>query len=129
MSGKMPAQRLFPGVCPGNRNPLEDLHTAEVTGSIPVAPTPRIPCNHRGFLHIGIFNQPLCGVRCPSGVRQRSGSASWDSLGQRPRALGVLPVGGRLNPAMRTLSPEVYDAIPPRRSNGLNHCEWSVPYL
>ena len=50
------------------------LHTAEVTGSIPVAPTTRIPCKHRGFLHSRIFNRATRSVRCPSGVRRRSGS-------------------------------------------------------
>ena len=41
MSGKSPAQRAFLAVSAGPENPLIYLHTAEVTSSIPVAPTPK----------------------------------------------------------------------------------------
>src|SRR5690606_34976009 len=60
------------------------LHTAEVTGSIPVAPTLRIPCKHRGFCDFWVDRMvPQC-VRCPSGVRQRSGAEPVDSPPPRP---------------------------------------------
>ena len=51
-SGKAcPACDLERSVSPARKCPsgLNSLHTAEVTGSIPVAPTLRIPCKYRGF--------------------------------------------------------------------------------
>ena len=60
------------------------LHTAEVTGSIPVAPTLRIPCKHRGFFDFRILDRASGGVRCPSSVRRSSGAELAGLPGPRP---------------------------------------------
>ncbi len=41
MSSKTPGQRLFLVVARCPKNPMNRLHTAEVSGSNPVAPTPK----------------------------------------------------------------------------------------
>ena len=64
MSSKTPAQRPFPAERPGRRNPLICLHTAEVTGSIPVALTARKAC----------CCMALCGW--PRGSRDRHSSSN-----------------------------------------------------
>lgn len=63
------------------------LHTAEATGSIPVAPTPRSPCNDRGFCDLGILTP---GIRVLPGsvtqaVRARSVACpnGWSYPGHR----------------------------------------------